>query len=1029
MNDKLHEHLRQIERLFQEAADLPPERRDTFLDAADVDATVRERVEAMLEEMDGDSLDQPPFIDVDDPVVFEGPGTVIGRYKLLQKIGEGGFGVVYMAEQREPMLRKVALKVVKLGMDTKEVVARFEAERQALAMMDHPNIARVLDAGSTAAGRPYFVMELVRGISITDYCDQNKLETVERLALFESVCHAVQHAHSKGVIHRDIKPNNVLVTLHDTGPVPKVIDFGIAKAIHTPLTEKTLFTNFRHFIGTPAYMSPEQAAMSALDVDTRTDIYSLGVLLYELLTGTTPFDVASLMEKGFDEVKRIVREEEPPKPSLRISSSRDADIAHRRGADSETLSRYVRGDLDWIVLKALAKDRARRYATAHEFAADVGRHLRREPVSAGPPTTSYRLRKFVVRNRAAVISTALIASCLVAGIIGTSLAMIEAGKQRDEAIDASRRAAENEREAMTAREEEARQRARAVEQVDHYRRMMTFLDETVGLADPEVGRDPNLSVRSLLERASARVATTFTDQPAAEARLRRTLGYAFSSLGKLELAERHLRRSAELTETLDDADAMAHYNALWRLTEISFRLDRPDAFAIVAWATRVGYAHLGSRHPDLAERLGAFFRDLGIAAQDPLAADVSKLRRAFDDVVRLANGTLSDGDPKWSIVSDTYMSAGYNIWHTPLEPEAVRFFEAALTVQRRELSPRHPRVAETLSQLVGVLNRAGRATEAETRIRQSLELTRSIYPEGSWQIAFAQSTLGECLVEQQRFAEAEPELLAADKVMRSVWGDTNFYPLDSANRIVRLYDGWGRSEKASPYREYLARGLARSYYVAPWPLGRHAFDSTDSELITVLDALEAECGAAWGATKKMADAAKVTELFDRLVASHDELLRSATSPGALLGRYLVHWTRRLDLVRDVVLRERMARHAVAAFDAGGDDFALEEAQARAILADSSHRRGDDAVTEREVRAVLRLLRLGEPPDSWWLAAARIEVAPVLIAVGRWTEATSLLRASREKLVRLFGPTNPTAKKADVLLADLQTTPSESRRLR
>ena len=416
--------------LFFEARDMAdPDERAAFLEkACEHSPELRSRVQRLLaderqaesffasENTESNEYEETLIDDAPAAVATEQVGERIGRYKLLQQIGEGGFGTVWMAEQTEPVTRKVALKIIKQGMDTKEVIARFEAERQALAMMDHPNIAKVLDAGATDTGRPFFVMELVNGMAVTKFCNEQGLNTRQRLELFGEICSAVNHAHQKGIIHRDIKPSNVMVTLHGEKPVPKVIDFGIAKATEVKLTEKTLFTRFNQLIGTPAYMSPEQVGLSGLDIDTRSDIYSLGILLYEILAGSPPFDQKTLLSAGWDEMRRIIREVDPPKPSLRLSTvvEEESDkILSSHGTPPQKLGRILRGELDWIVMKAIEKDRGRRYETANAFADDIRRYLDNEPVHAAAPGAGYRLRKFARRNKATISVVALIAVILM----------------------------------------------------------------------------------------------------------------------------------------------------------------------------------------------------------------------------------------------------------------------------------------------------------------------------------------------------------------------------------------------------------------------------------------------------------------------------------------------------------------------------------------------------------------------------------------------------------------------------------------
>ncbi len=452
------------EALFQAAAQLTGAERAAFLNAACLgDAALRQRLETLLAGHEasagqlvaaelgatvrGSDPDRPVATaqpaatvllpELNQPVaaavVEEGVGTTLGPYKLREKVGEGGCGTVYVADQEKPVRRRVALKVIKLGMDTREVIARFEAERQALAMMDHPNIAKVLDAGTTEAGRPYFVMELVRGIRITDYCDQANLSTKERLDLFIKVCQAIQHAHQKGIIHRDIKPSNILVTLHDGVPVPKVIDFGIAKATEGRLTDSTVYTQLHQFMGTPAYMSPEQAEMSGLDIDTRSDIYSLGVLLYQLLTSKTPFDGKELLALGIDEMRKTIREKEPMRPSTRLASLKGDELtttAKRRSAEAPKLIHQLKGDLDWIVMKCLEKDRTRRYETANGVAADIQRYLNNEPVLARPPSAAYRFQKAFRRNKLAFTAGAVVALAVAGLMVSIVVFSVLFGRQQ-----------------------------------------------------------------------------------------------------------------------------------------------------------------------------------------------------------------------------------------------------------------------------------------------------------------------------------------------------------------------------------------------------------------------------------------------------------------------------------------------------------------------------------------------------------------------------------------------------------------------
>jgi len=632
---------------------------------------------------------------VETPQIAERPGSVIGPYRLLQQIGEGGFGIVFMADQQDPVRRCVALKVVKPGMDTRQVLARFKAELQALSLMDHPNIARVLDAGATESGRPYFVMELVRGIPITDYCDQNKLPVHERLDLFVQVCHAVQHAHQKGIIHRDIKPSNVLVTVNDGRPVPKVIDFGVAKAIGRQLTQETVFTHFAEMIGTPLYMSPEQAEMSGLDIDTRSDIYSLGVLLYELLTGSTPFEKDRLRQAAYDEVRRIIREEEPPKPSQRISSMADTRtlVAAYRNADPQRLSQIVRGDLDWIVMKALEKDRAHRYDTAGNFAADVLRYLSDQPIEAHPPSAVYRFKKFARRNRVALTTAVLVGLTLLAGI----------GVSTWQAIRATRA-----EKAALAREAETKA-------------VLEFVEDRIFAAARPEGESGGLgravTLRKAIDSALSYVDQGFPNQPLIEARLRLTLGRSFYFLGdaptaaKLEEAARALytrHLGPDHPDTLQSMHNLANsYGALGRHT---------DALKLREETLALRKAKLGPDHPDTLSSMNTLANSYQALGR---LGDALKLR---EETLALRKVTLGPDHPD-TLKSMNNLALSYAALGR--YPDGLKLRQETLALETAKLGPNHPDTLASMTNLAESYCAVGRYADALKLHEETLALQKA----------------------------------------------------------------------------------------------------------------------------------------------------------------------------------------------------------------------------------------------------------------------------------------------------------------
>jgi non-specific serine/threonine protein kinase/serine/threonine-protein kinase len=682
-------------------------------------------------------------------------------------------GEVWLAEQTRPVHRQVALKVIKAGMDTAQVIARFEAERQALALMDHPAIARVFDAGATPQGRPYFVMEYVRGESITSYVTRHELSIPGRIALFIQICEGVQHAHQKGIIHRDLKPSNILIALQNDRPVPKIIDFGVAKAMTHSLTERTLHTELGALVGTPEYMSPEQAEMSGVDIDTRSDVYALGVVLYELLTGMLPFEAKLLREKGLDGIRRTIREVDPPKPSTKVRASADSVGRSTASADASRLASQLRGDLDWITMKVLEKDRTRRYATVGDLSADLQRHLDNEPVLAGPPSTVYRLEKFVRRNRIAVVAAAAVIMLLMA--FAATMA-----------VQARRIARERDRANMEA--------SRASREAESAKQISDFLVGLFQVSDPSEARGNSLTAREVLDRGAKRL-QELGAEPQVQARLQRTIGNVYVGLGLYDDATIQLQAAlASQRRNLgnDAVDTIATTHALANLYwyQGKYTDAEPLYLTVIERRRRL----LGLDHPDT------------LRAQYDLAS-LYTMQKRWDKQEPLARATLEAQERVFGADHPDTIATLNEILGLHVAQrrygEAEQLAHRVLDGLRRSLGENHVDTIRARGNVANILAKAKRFAEAEAIFLETLEQKRRVEGEAHPDVSITENRLADMYMAQGRYREAESLALAAyDRNLKSLGPDAGATK-QQVSQLVQLYSAWGKSDKAAEWRAKL----------------------------------------------------------------------------------------------------------------------------------------------------------------------------------------------------------------------------------
>ena len=808
----------QINALVREAAGFrTPEERRAFLDrACGSDAALRAAVERQLAGEHAETSTGGAHIDRETrttgggtsagDAMTEGPGSTIGAYRLTGILGQGGFGTVFLAEQDKPIRREVALKIIKLGMDTREVIARFDAERQALALMDHPGIARVFDAGATASGRPYFVMELVRGVPITRYCDERDLTMTERLRLFNLVCAAVQHAHQKGIIHRDIKPSNVLVTEHEGSPYPKVIDFGIAKATDQASSGGTALTGMGSLIGTPSYMSPEQAGLDGLDIDTRSDVYSLGVLLYQMLTGAVPFDTTTLRGAYWAELQRMIREKEPVKPSARVSSL-EGDALTTTGLRFRASMRSgasLRGDLDWIVMKALEKDRGRRYQTPREFADDLERFMRNEPVTAGPPSASYRVRKFVRRHSIAVGAAAAAVLVLVAFAVTMAVQAKRIATERDRV--------RHEREVS---DRVADFQAKMLQRIRPYDMGQSIVSDLRGaLADPAAQAsfdgllgevNPTDTARRVLDAqmltpAVDAVATEFKDQPETEARMRLALARTYRSLGLPDKFLAQAERGAELSEKILGPENRQTLNARVSTAIAFWEMGRMDECEKILTAVQPLWAKAyGPDDPDTIKAKIA----LGVLTMGN--GKDEEAQKLFEESLASLEKNLG---PDHADLINPLENLATSLMNQSKDKDAAPYLERSIAIRKQTSGAEDARTLVAEQRLAEVYVRSGRAPEGEARLKNVLATCTRVLGETHPSTIDALAALGIAYRLQGRFPDAEETSRKALDMRRAVLGADHVKSLQSMKELGEVLSAMGRQAQAETlFQEVVDRSV------------------------------------------------------------------------------------------------------------------------------------------------------------------------------------------------------------------------------